>query len=171
MSSDFVPELDTSEELNADDQNFYQEMIGILRWATEIGRVDILTELSLLSAYQASPRRGHFEQVIHIFAFLKKHPKLTLYFDAKEPKLDPGLFLGSTPEEFREIYRDAEEELPPHMPEPRGRRVTMPPMPQTGRQDELIRGSYCLLTGHLLCGIARGRIRLNQVHSQANSLH
>jgi hypothetical protein len=124
MSSDFVPELDTSEELNVDNQNFYQEMIGILRWATEIGRVDILTELSLLSAYQASPRRGHFEQVIHIFAFLKKHPKLTLYFDANEPKLDPGLFLGSTPEEFREIYRDAKEELPPHMPEPRGRKVT-----------------------------------------------
>ena len=70
MSSDFVPELDASKELNVEGQTFYQEMIGILRWATEIGRVDILTELSLLSAYQASPRRGHMEQVIHIFAFL-----------------------------------------------------------------------------------------------------
>ena len=71
MSSDFLPELDNSEELNTEGQHFYQELIGILRWATEIGRVDILTELSLLSSYQASPRRGHLEQVIHIFAFLK----------------------------------------------------------------------------------------------------
>ena len=124
MSSDFVPELDASEELNVEDQTFYQEMIGILRWATEIGRVDILTELSLLSAYQASPRRGHMEQVIHIFAFLKKNPKLTLYFDADEPSIDPSIFVGNTPEAFQEIYRDAKDELPPHMPEPRGRQVT-----------------------------------------------
>ena len=129
-------------------------MIGILRWATEIGRVDILTELSLLSAYQASPRRGHFEQVIHIFAFLKEHQKLTLYFDATKPDLDPGLFLGSTPEEFRERYGDAKEELPPHMPEPRGRIVTTTAYvdaltPQTGGQDDLVQDSYCLSSGHI----------------------
>ena len=70
--------MDTSEELSADDITFYQELIGILRWAVEIGHVDILTELSFLSSYQASPRRGHLEQVIHIFAFLKKNPKLTV---------------------------------------------------------------------------------------------
>ena len=112
MSSNFLPELDDSEELNAEDQRFYQELIGILRWATEIGRVDILTEISLLSSYQASPRRGHLEQVIHFFAFLKKHPKLTLYFDAQEPRMDPSLFVGSTAAEFKEMYRDAHEELP-----------------------------------------------------------
>ena len=124
MSSNFLPELDDSEELNAEDQTFYQELIGILRWATEIGRVDILTEISLLSSYQASPRRGHLEQVIHFFAFLKKHPKLTLYFDAQEPRMDPSLFVGSTAAEFKEMYRDAHEELPKHMPGPRGRKVT-----------------------------------------------
>ena len=124
MLSDFIPELDTSEELSADDITFYQELIGILRWAVEIGHVDILTELSFLSSYQASPRRGHLEQVIHIFAFLKKNPKLTLYFDADEPVLDPNMFNGNSPKSFQEIYRDAKEELPPHMPQPRGRKVT-----------------------------------------------
>lgn len=124
IMSEFIPELDASEELSADDTTFYQELIGILRWAVEIGRVDILTELSLLSPYQASPRQGHLEQVIHIFAYLKKHPKLTLYFDPQEPILDPNMFNGNSADAFREIYRDAREELPPHMPEPRGRRVT-----------------------------------------------
>ena len=124
MASEYTPELDTSEELGPDDVTFFQELVGILRWAVEIGRVDILTELSMLSTYQASPRRGHLEQVIHIFSFLKKNPKLTLYFDPSEPILDPSMFNNNTPEAFKEIYRDAHEEIPPHMPDPRGRRVT-----------------------------------------------
>lgn len=51
----YVPELDVTEELGTDDIRFYQEMIGMLRWATELGRVDILQEISILSQYQASP--------------------------------------------------------------------------------------------------------------------
>lgn len=124
MTSDYLPELDGSEELSPNDVIFFQELIGILRWAIEIGRVDILTEVSLLSAYQASPRQGHLEQLLHIFAFLKKNPKLTLYFDPTEPVLDPSMFQSDSADAFQEIYRDAHEEIPPHMPEPRGRRVT-----------------------------------------------
>ena len=44
----------------------------MLRWAIEIGRVDMYTEVSLMSAYQAAPPQGYLEQLIHIFAFLKK---------------------------------------------------------------------------------------------------
>jgi hypothetical protein len=72
MTSAFVPELDGTLELEPDDHRFFQELIGILRWATEIGRVDILHEVSLLSQYQAAPRQGHMEQALHIFAFLDK---------------------------------------------------------------------------------------------------
>ena len=59
MSSDYRPELDGTAELDSDDITMYQELIGELRWAIEIGRVDILHEVSLLSAYQAGPREGH----------------------------------------------------------------------------------------------------------------
>jgi hypothetical protein len=45
MSITYVPELDVTEELNAKDVTFFQELIGVLRWATEIGRVDILLEV------------------------------------------------------------------------------------------------------------------------------
>ena len=37
MSASYVPELDVTEELNKKDTTFYQELIGFLRWATEIG--------------------------------------------------------------------------------------------------------------------------------------
>ena len=74
MSTSYSPELDGSPELNDDDRTYYQELIGVLRWATELGRVDILHEISLLSQYQACSREGHMEQVMRIFGFLKRWP-------------------------------------------------------------------------------------------------
>ena len=52
LTSNYVPELDDLIELDTEDISFYQELIGILRWAIEIGRVDIHTEVSMLSSYQ-----------------------------------------------------------------------------------------------------------------------
>ena len=53
FNSTYRPELDTSRELDEDEKTFYQEMIGILRWTIEIGRCDILLEVSLLSSHLA----------------------------------------------------------------------------------------------------------------------
>ena len=95
MNSDYIPELDTSSELSSENIIFFQEIIGMLRWDIEIGRVDIHTEVSLLSSYQAAPREGHLEQLLRIVAFLKRKPKLTLYFDPKEAKLDEHRYIDS----------------------------------------------------------------------------
>eukprot|EP00980_Cylindrotheca_fusiformis_P014195 scaffold3727_cov54-Cylindrotheca_fusiformis.AAC.1 len=67
MMGSFVPELDGSPELDSEGTQFFQELIGILRWATELGRVDVLHEVSILSQYQAGPREGHLEQALRIF--------------------------------------------------------------------------------------------------------
>ena len=68
MTQDYYPALDISDELDSGGITMYQELIGELRWAMEIGRVDILHGVSLLSSYQASPRIRHLEQLLHIFA-------------------------------------------------------------------------------------------------------
>jgi hypothetical protein len=96
----------------------------VLRWVTEIGQVDILLEVSLLSQYQANPREGHLEQLLHVLGVLKKHPKLTLYLSPELPKIDYGDF-RTWREDFAEIYRDADEMLSHWMPQLRGRCVTM----------------------------------------------
>jgi hypothetical protein len=121
-STSVAPELDDSPELDAEGTQYYQEMMGMLRWAIELGRVDINLEVAQYSTYQASPRRGHNEQVLHIFAFLKGKPKLTLYFDPAPARLDPEIFKDNAGE-FREQYRDAKEEMPHKMPAPRGRPI------------------------------------------------
>ena len=89
-----------------------------------MGRVDILLEVSLLSQYQAAPREGHLEQLLHIFAYLRKKPKVTLYLDPALPNLDYTIF-QTRAEDFIEYYRDAQEQLPHQLPKPRGRPVTL----------------------------------------------
>ena len=49
MLQSYLPYLDATEELEPDDIQFSQELIGMLRWAIEIGRVDVLLETSILS--------------------------------------------------------------------------------------------------------------------------
>ena len=56
LSSGYRPELDTSPELKTKGLQRYQELIGILCWAVELGRVDILLETSLMSTHLALPR-------------------------------------------------------------------------------------------------------------------
>ena len=123
MSSGYRPEIDTSDELGTDDITFFQEIIGILRWMIELGRVDILFEVSLLSSYQASPRLGHLLQALHIVAYIKRKTKLTLYFDPSYPIIDENCFTGNNASVFQDHYRGAKEELPARMPIPRGRLV------------------------------------------------
>jgi len=123
MQSSHAPELDDTKELEGYDINFYQEIIGILRWATELGRVDILHEVSVMSQYQASPREGHVQQLMHTLGYLKRKPKLSLYMDWGLPNINYEDF-KTNKEDFKECYRDAEEIMPHRMPEPRGRPVT-----------------------------------------------
>ena len=76
LANGYRPEVDTTPELKADGLQYYQELIGVLRWAVEIGRLDILLEVSLMSDHLALPRQGHIEQVMHIFGYLKFHKSL-----------------------------------------------------------------------------------------------
>ena len=71
FAADYEPELDESEILTADLASWYASLIGMLRWMVEIGRVDIITEVSLMASHMAMPREGHLDAVLHIFGFLK----------------------------------------------------------------------------------------------------
>ena len=78
MSTSYHPIEDISKEMNAQGVQTYQELIGILRWAIEIGRVDILLEVLLLSSHLALPRVGYLQEVYRIFGYLKQVPKRKL---------------------------------------------------------------------------------------------
>ena len=77
----YRPELDTTELCNEEDHNYFQQQIGVLRWAVELGRIDICAEVSMLSSFCAAPRMGHLDAVTHLFAYLKHHDRSWLVFD------------------------------------------------------------------------------------------
>ena len=122
LSNKYRPELDVSAELGREGHQYYQELIGVLRWAVELGRLDILLEVSLMSAYLASPREGHLEEVLHIFAYIKQHPKRKLAFDPDSAQINQARFKKY---EWTDFYRDAKEAIPSNMPEPRGNPVSI----------------------------------------------
>ncbi len=62
MQAGYRPELDVSTVLQPEQANYYSSLIGILRWAVELGRIDIYIDVTLLSSHLAQPHIGHLEQ-------------------------------------------------------------------------------------------------------------
>jgi Reverse transcriptase (RNA-dependent DNA polymerase) len=67
------PEMDTTKFLDDDDVQLYQSYIGVLRWAVELGRVDLVHAAGMMARFSAAPRQGHLYDVLRIFAYCKKH--------------------------------------------------------------------------------------------------
>ena len=88
LQHNYSPELDKSKELNEEDSNHYQSLIGILRWIVEMGRIDICMEVSVMSSYVACPREDHLQELLRIFVYLKCHHNARLVFDPSYPELD-----------------------------------------------------------------------------------
>ena len=71
----YRPELDYTDFCNDELSSLYLNLIGILRWMYEIGRLNILHETALLSQYMASPRLCHLHKVLNLYTYLKKKDK------------------------------------------------------------------------------------------------
>ncbi len=119
----YRPEMDVTPTLDEEGTNRFQRLIRILRWSIELGRVDILTEVSCLSQHLAEPRDGHLIAVYKIFKYLDvclKRDKGRIVFDDKFKFIDNVMFNDTNREEWNEFYKDAEEEFPINGPEPLG---------------------------------------------------
>lgn len=123
MASGYRPELDATPLLDPSKANYFQGLIGVLRWICELGRLDIIVPTSLLSRYLAAPRVGHLEQAIHIFAYLNKKDRSCLVFD--EEPMTPSTDQPFQKCDWSEYYPGAAEAIPPDAPEPRGKPVSM----------------------------------------------
>ncbi len=123
FSSGYKPELDVTPELNDKLGSRFLQSIGIFQCAIELGRLDIFVEMSQLSQHQALPRRGHLEALYHIFAYLKKKCEngARIQFNPKTPGIDERVFYPNA--DWRDFYGDFCKELPPNMPEPKGKVV------------------------------------------------
>jgi len=125
-TASYRPELDTSEECTDNQVTLFQNMIGILYWAVELGRIDIGYKLSVLSRYLVLPRTGYLLQAIHMFKFLDIHKENELAFRPEEPPLNLDYDAIKEQTDFmKKAYLDTEEELPPNALTPRGKLLSM----------------------------------------------
>ena len=126
---DYRPELDITELCNDEQVTLFQNLIGMLRWTCELGRIDILHETSILSQYLAQPRMGHLQEAINIFYYLKYHNKSWMVMDPRRfdvewsPRKNADVHPRERAVAMREIYADAKDEKPYNMPEARGNAV------------------------------------------------
>ena len=122
FSSGYRVELDVSKELTPIDAQRYMNLVGILRWIVELGRIDVLFEVTALSRFLVQPRTGHLDQAYRVMAYLKSHVNAWLVMDSTPIFLDSDRFPQA---DWMSFYSDAHDHLPPDMPKPRGASVTM----------------------------------------------
>ena len=99
------------------------QLIGFLRWAIELGRIDIMMEVRVLSQHQCQPREGHLVAVYRVIWYLKctlKEISGRIVFDSKILDIDEQLFHPSKKSVWEKFYLDAEEAIHGNAPPPRG---------------------------------------------------
>jgi hypothetical protein len=85
-------EVDITQALEEEQFSSYQSQIGVLHWIVELGRFDIVKEVSCLVSHLALPRKAHLEAMFHLSGFLKKKPNGTIILDPKYPDIDLSKF-------------------------------------------------------------------------------
>jgi hypothetical protein len=116
------PELDTTGYLRDDDIQLYQQSyIGVLRWAVELGRVDLAHVAGLMARFSAAPPEGHMCVGLRVFAYCKKHNESKVMFN---PAPKDFRRIRWTYHDRSQFYPDVRGEvLPVDQPEPLGKEV------------------------------------------------
>ena len=120
--TNYVSELDETPELSPALANFYQSLVGVVRWIVELGRVDVITEVSTLASHMALPREGHLDAALHLFAYLKGRHNARLVLDPTYPDIDMSNFQEHNWDNF---YGKVTEAIPMEAPESRGKEVDL----------------------------------------------
>ena len=88
----------------------------------ELGRVDICSEVSLMSYHLALPREGHLDKLFHIFAYLKWKHRDRMVFDPTYPSIDNDDFPRH---DWEKHYCEVKEVIQRNAPSPRGKGFDM----------------------------------------------
>ena len=101
-----------------------------------------------MSSCLAMPCIGHLERTLHIFGYLKLHPKKTICSDPVHPAINENRFQDC---DWADFYRDSSEEIPGNKPVSRGNCISahnffMQTILGTLRLDGIILASCCSVT-------------------------
>jgi hypothetical protein len=69
----------------------------------ELGSIDIITEVSMLSTHLFLPREVHLESIFHVCAYIWLHHNTRVVFDPTYPSVDMGTFIKT---DWKSMYGD-----------------------------------------------------------------
>jgi hypothetical protein len=135
----YEPEIDETPALDLDQASYFQFIIGVMQLMCKIGRINIATEVLLLSLHLAYPQEGHLDAALHVMGYLWLKYKI---FDPTYPVIDDSTFQHHDWEEF---YGDVQEAIPTNAPLPLGKEVDLRMMVDrtmqgTKRHDNRVQG-------------------------------
>ena len=120
---DYKLELDTSLECHQDLTNYFQNVIRVLCWIIELGRLDIAYEVFSLSKLLAKPQNRHIYQALHIFKYLVIHIRNKLSFNPLYHHHAHSKNMRKIMSDMKEVYIDAIKDLSSNTPKPQGKSV------------------------------------------------
>ena len=88
----------------------------------ELGKIGIITKMSLLSSHIALPREGHLEAAVHAMAHVGQKYNSRLICNPLYPEIDHS-FLKEC--DWSEFYRDSKEAIPMNAPKPHEKEVNI----------------------------------------------
>jgi hypothetical protein len=88
----YEPELDKAPALDPDRASYFQSIMGVMQWMCKIKRIDIATEVLLLSLHLAYPWEGHLDSALHVMGYLRLKYDYQLIFDPTYPLIDDSTF-------------------------------------------------------------------------------
>ena len=155
--TNYMAKDNESPELPPTLASYYQHLIGILHWIVELGRVDQVTEVSLLASHMAMPRRGHLNAALHVRAHLKSQSNARMVFDPTYLDVYHQAFKR---QDWVHFYGDVREVIPTNAPEPRGKDVDLRLMVDSDHAGDKVRqhlqtGFYIFLNSALIAWISR----------------
>ena len=78
----YSPELYLSLVLNNNQENYYQNLIGVLSWDVGLKCIDIHVEIALISRYLNQQKKGKIDQLLDIFSYHKRYYCSKVVFDS-----------------------------------------------------------------------------------------
>ena len=113
LLTNYRPEVDESPNMDEKEAAFYQLSILIIRWMVEIGLLDIYMEVSVMSSFSEMPREGHFQQLLHMSAYLNIHHNNQIVFYPSYPEIDEDYFKKH---DWVDLYGNYPEPVPYNAP-------------------------------------------------------
>ena len=80
--------MEKTPDMEQDLASWYQSLIFIIRCVAEIGREQIITNVSMMESHIVMPMEGHLEVFLHVFVFLRQKYNSRVLFDPTYPAIN-----------------------------------------------------------------------------------